>query len=170
MAGIAETDRLAVFDDVRHDQHFRIVRQLELMQHMNLQRTEAAAEGDLLIRRDALVAKHQHVMIQMRAVNARKSSWLKRLAQIEAEHFGTERAVESANFDGLTGNGAVARGPHGSRWAAVGSKGCRHRKLFVESGREAPAKRSQTNVPARARADNEANPILLSAGVINPML
>jgi hypothetical protein len=47
-----------------------VARQLELVQHVDLQRPEAAAEGDLLCRRDALVAEHQHVMIEMRLMDA----------------------------------------------------------------------------------------------------
>jgi hypothetical protein len=37
--------------------------QLELMQHVDLQRTETAAEADLLVGRDALVAEYHYVMI-----------------------------------------------------------------------------------------------------------
>jgi hypothetical protein len=103
-------------------------------------------------------------MIQMRAVNAAEIVVAQRLAEIEAQHFGTDGAVESANFDGLGLMNAASLAGGGR------CKGSRHRKLFVESVRKRRLGRSQTNLPARARADNEANPILLSAGVINPML
>src|SRR5271163_4401776 len=87
MARVAETNRLAVLDDIRHDQYLRISRQLELVQHMDLQRAKAAAKGDLLVRRDALVAKHQYVVIEVRAMNAREILVNKRLIQIEAQDF-----------------------------------------------------------------------------------
>lgn len=37
----------------------------ELLQHMDLQLTEAPAEGDLLRRGDALFAEHQHMVVQV---------------------------------------------------------------------------------------------------------
>lgn len=133
MAGVAQTDRLAVLDDVRDDQHLRMARQLELVQHVNLQRTEAAAEGDLLIRRDALIAEHQHVMVQMRTVNALEIVLAQRPAEIEAEHFRADGAVERANPDvlGRVGKASLAGGGR--------CKGSRHRTLVVESGRKTPA-------------------------------
>jgi hypothetical protein len=71
-AGVAQADRLAVLLDVGDDQDLRMARQLELAQHVDLQRAEAAAEGDLLGRRDALVAEHQHVVVEVGAVDARE--------------------------------------------------------------------------------------------------
>jgi hypothetical protein len=53
MAGVAQPDRLAILLDIRDDQHLGIARQLELAQHVDLQRAETAAEFDLLGRRDA---------------------------------------------------------------------------------------------------------------------
>ena len=41
----------------------------ELLQHMDLQLTEAPAEGDLLRRGDALLAEHQHMVVQVRPVD-----------------------------------------------------------------------------------------------------
>jgi len=103
-----------------------MTRELKLVQHMNLQRPETAAKGDLLLRGDALVAKHQHVVIEVRAVNAREVLCGKRLAQIEAQYFGAYRAVEWANFDGLRDGGA------GTGLAGNGGVGSnRHTELFV---------------------------------------
>ncbi|MNN71915.1 hypothetical protein D3C81_1879020 [compost metagenome] len=65
MTGITEADRFAVLFDIRDDQDFRMTRQLELMQHMNLQRAETTAEINLLRRGDLLIAKYQQVVIQM---------------------------------------------------------------------------------------------------------
>ncbi|MEX3763991.1 hypothetical protein AB3X85_23940 [Paraburkholderia phenoliruptrix] len=113
------------------------------------------------------------MMIEVRAVNARKVLLAQWPAKIETKHFGADGPVESANFDLLIllivltlANGkGVARRPSGS-----GGKGIRHGKLFVVSDRGTPLGRSQMNVPAAGREDNEANAIRLSAGVINPML
>jgi hypothetical protein len=131
------------------------------VQHVDLQRTEAAAEGNLLLRRDALVAKHQYVVVEVRAMNARKIFGSQRLAQIEPEDFGAHRAVEGPNFNGL-GNGVV-RGH-----SAVGSN--RHTKLFGRSQRRRRWWRDAPNLPACTVKGNEANAIRLSAGVINPTL
>jgi hypothetical protein len=131
---------------------------------MNLQRAESAAEGNLLIRRDALVAEHEHMVIEVSAMNAREIVLAKRLAEIESEDFRADGTVERANLEGLGFNGvAVMAG-------SSGGKGSRHRKLVVDLFGERRRGRSPTNVPAQARGDNEANPIRLSAGVINPML
>jgi hypothetical protein len=135
MAGVAETDRLAVLDDIRHDQHFRIGRQLKLVQHVDLQRPEAAAKGDLLVRCDALIAKHQYVVIEVRAMNAREIFVGKRLAQIEPEDFGAHWAVEGTDFDALRGSRAGMGGLSGLGGnSGVGSN--RHTKLFVQLERK----------------------------------
>ncbi|MNH30084.1 hypothetical protein D3C79_903550 [compost metagenome] len=57
LASIAQTDVLAVFDDIGDDQDFRVTGQQKLFEHMDLQHTEAAAEGNLLFRGYVLVAK-----------------------------------------------------------------------------------------------------------------
>lgn len=44
----------------------------ELLEHMNLQFAKAAAERDLLFRRDALIAKNQNMMIEVSAMNTRE--------------------------------------------------------------------------------------------------
>jgi hypothetical protein len=99
---------------------------------VDLQRPEAAAKGDLLIGRDALVAKHQYVVIEVSAVNAREVLGGERLIQVETQHFGAHRAVESTNFNALRGSRAGMRGRGGN--GGVGSNG--HSKLFVWSERK----------------------------------
>ncbi|KAG1252116.1 hypothetical protein G6F68_011938 [Rhizopus microsporus] len=70
LARVAHADRLAVFHDVGDDQKFGVISQVELVQHMDHQAAKTAAEIDMLLRRDALVAKHQQVMVQMRLMHA----------------------------------------------------------------------------------------------------
>jgi hypothetical protein len=50
LAGVTQADVLAVLDDVGNDQDFRVVGQQELLEHVDLQHAEAAAEIDLLLR------------------------------------------------------------------------------------------------------------------------
>jgi hypothetical protein len=62
--------------------------QLELVKYVDLQRSKTAAEVDVLLGRDALVAEYDHMMIEMRAVNAFEIVVGKRLAQVETGYFG----------------------------------------------------------------------------------
>ncbi|GAB3402944.1 hypothetical protein GCM10027318_11590 [Massilia agilis] len=73
--------------------------QLELAQHMDLQWAEAAAEGDLLLRRDVLVAEHQHMVVEVGTVDAREFFVGERRVQVQAEHLGAERRIEAADRD-----------------------------------------------------------------------
>mmetsp|Transcript_5852 Transcript_5852/g.22971 ORF Transcript_5852/g.22971 Transcript_5852/m.22971 type:complete len:729 (-) Transcript_5852:815-3001(-) len=120
MARVTEADRLAVLDDVGHDQQLRVAGQRELVQHMDLQRPEAAAEVDLLLRRDALVAEHQHMVVEMGAVNTAEVVVGQRLAEVQPQHLGGEAAGEGADRDGGGPRGCVAvagltdGGTHGS--------------------------------------------------------
>lgn len=64
-AGVAQTDRPAVLENVRYPQNFGIARQLELVQYVDLQWPKAPAKCNLLCRRDPDLAKHQDVMVQV---------------------------------------------------------------------------------------------------------
>lgn len=61
---------------------------------MDLQRAEPPAEFDLLRRGDALIAEHQHVVVQVRAVKARERVCIQRLRQRQADDFRTQGRVE----------------------------------------------------------------------------
>ncbi len=102
LAGIAETNGLPVFDDVGDDEDFRMAGQVELLEHMDLQFTEAAAEGDLLLRGDALIAEHHHVMIQVGAMDAGEVFGIERPGQLDAEDLGTQ-VTEGTDLEGLVG-------------------------------------------------------------------
>ena len=95
---------MAVFDDVGNDEDFRVAGQQELLEHMDLQHAESTAEGDLLLRGDALVAKHHDVMIQVRAMNAGKVLIVDGSRQVEADDFGADGAAERADVEGLRRN------------------------------------------------------------------
>jgi len=102
MPGIAETNRLAAFQHVGDDQDLGVAGQLELTQHVDLQRTETAAEADLLLGRDALVAEYHDVMIEVGAMDALEIFVGKRLAQVETCYFSAQRrAFERRDLNGL---------------------------------------------------------------------
>lgn len=100
-----------------------MIGRLEVLQHMDLQRAEAAAEIDVLARGDALVAEHQHVVRQVRAVDALEVLRADGPRQIEAHHLGAQRAggplhradIETlrqgtiVQSDGRRGNGGVGQ-------------------------------------------------------------
>ncbi|MNN49255.1 hypothetical protein D3C81_1637700 [compost metagenome] len=87
LAGIAQADRLTVLDDVGDDEEFRMPWQQELLEHVDLQLAEQAAEGDLLLRSDVLVAKHQQAMVQMREVDVGEILRIERAGQIQPDNF-----------------------------------------------------------------------------------
>ncbi|GLH52601.1 hypothetical protein RS3R6_07820 [Pseudomonas atacamensis] len=101
LAGVSETDVLAVLDDVGNDEDFRVIGQEELFEHVDLQHAETAAEIDLLLRGDLLIAKDHDVVIQVRAVNPREVLIIDRPAQVEANDLGADGTAEGANFENL---------------------------------------------------------------------
>ena len=66
---------------------------------MDLQQPETAAEIDLLLRCDALVAEHQQVAIEVRLVDALEIARRQRMMQIEAEDLRTQRRIEHFDLD-----------------------------------------------------------------------
>eukprot|EP00659_Diplonema_papillatum_P021701 gene21699-biopygen22005 len=123
LAGVSQADGLAVFDDVGDDQDFRVVGQQELFEHMDLQHAETAAEGDLLLGGDTLVAEDHDVMVQMRAVNACEVLVADRAGQVQAYDFGADAAGKWTDLEGLCGVGRC--------W---NSRGGRHEFTPVQSG------------------------------------
>ena len=83
--------------------------QREVAQHVALQRPEAAAERDLLRRRDRHVAEHEHVVVQVRAVDARELGIGQRSRQVESDDFGAARGVERADQQVGGGQGHPAK-------------------------------------------------------------
>lgn len=108
LAGITEADGLAVFDDVGNDEDFRMPGQQELLEYVDLQHTETAAEGDLLFGGNALVAEHHHVMVQVRAMDAGEVLVIDRAGQVQADDFGTDSAAEWSDFEDLRRDGGGA--------------------------------------------------------------
>jgi hypothetical protein len=91
-AGIDQADGLAILDHVGDDQDLRMPGQVEAVQHVHLQRTEAAAEVDVLLRRDALVAEHHHPMLDQGAADARQLLRRDRQVQVQADDFAPSGA------------------------------------------------------------------------------
>lgn len=122
---------LAVLLDVGYHQHFRVSAQLEITQHVDLQGPEAAAELHLLCWRNALIAKHQHVVIQMRAMETREGVCIQRLQEVQADHLGAQRAIERRDPD--------ARALHGRRRIAR----CLHTRCGSDAGHDVAPRRQR---------------------------
>ncbi|MNE91889.1 hypothetical protein D3C80_1895590 [compost metagenome] len=73
----------------------------ELLEHVDLQHAEAAAEGDLLFGGNALVAKHQHVVIEMGPVDPGEVFAADRSGQVQADDLGADGTTERQDFEGL---------------------------------------------------------------------
>jgi hypothetical protein len=75
--------------------------QLELMQHMDFERPETAAEFDVRFGRHPLLAKHHDVVIEMRAMNAREIGVIDRPGDVETDDLGADRRIEWTDFESL---------------------------------------------------------------------
>lgn len=104
----------------------------ELVQHVFLQRAEAPAEGHLLRRRNALLAEHQHVVLQQRPADALEVRLGNGPGEVETDQFGAQRRAEAADLEILPGrrsgassgessvHGVLRRGASG-KWIDVNS-------------------------------------------------
>ncbi len=107
-----------------------MVLELELVQHMDFERAEAATEFDVLGGSDLLVAEHHDVMVEVRAVDAREVGVVDRPGDVEADDFGADRCVEGAHFEVLCGSFGEKNGSHA---ANVGAGAPFSNELFVAS-------------------------------------
>src|SRR5450830_1361971 len=69
------------------------------MQHMDLQGAEAAAEIDLLLWRNVLIAEHQHMMVEMGVVHALEIAERQGLRQIQSQHLCTQGRIEGFDLE-----------------------------------------------------------------------
>ncbi|MCY1557084.1 hypothetical protein D9M68_938990 [compost metagenome] len=99
LAGIAQADGLTVRDDVGDDENLRVIGQQKLFEHVDLQRAETAAEGDLLLGGDALVTEHQQGVIEMGAMDTGEVFIAQRSGQIQADDLGAHWRIEGANVE-----------------------------------------------------------------------
>src|SRR5690606_12192854 len=126
LAGVGQADRLTVLLDVGDDEDLRVIGQQELLEHMDLQWAEAAAEIDLLLRGDALVAEHQQAVVQVGTVNPREIDIVQRLGQVQADDLGTQWRIEGLDLERLGG------GVH-----QAGRCECRHKKGSMQERQSA---------------------------------
>lgn len=101
-AGVPQPDGRAALLDVGDDQHIGEPGQLKIVQHMNPQRAEAAAESDLLLRFYALLAEHQHVVVQVGLVNALEIVSGQRSAEVKPQHLGAQRGCKRLDIERLS--------------------------------------------------------------------
>ena len=109
MARVAQANRRTVLFDVGDDQDLGMARKLKILEHMDLQRAEPAAEVHLLLRCDALVAEHQYVVVQMGAVDTGKVGCVERQRQIQPQHLGPHRRRQGTHREILPRNDPTVR-------------------------------------------------------------
>jgi hypothetical protein len=99
LAGPAYPDRVPVLGDVGHHDDLRAARDAPpLAEDIEFDLAEAAGEGDLLRRRDALVAKEDHAVFVVGALDRGECGIVERLRQIDAADFGAERGTGRDNL------------------------------------------------------------------------
>ena len=100
LASITQAYVATFLDDVGHDQDFRVARQQELLEHMNLQLAEAAAEDDLLFGADPLLPEHQHMVVKVGTVNALEIFGVDWFGQVQADDLGPHGTAERRDDTG----------------------------------------------------------------------
>ena len=83
-AGASESNWLAIFLDVRDDEHLRVAREVELERFHDVERAEAAGEGHVLSRSHADVAEQKQTVLGPRFLDAGGSARVQRTRQIDA--------------------------------------------------------------------------------------
>src|SRR5690606_6267499 len=97
-------NRLAVFHDIGNDEYFRVVRQQELAQNVDLQLPEMAAESDVLFRRQMLIPEDQHTMIQVSLMEPSEVRLIEWLGKSDSNHFSPHGGIERTYIEVLRSN------------------------------------------------------------------
>ena len=98
-AGIGKPRRLSILGPVGQDQDVRVVRVMELVDHVRLGRAEAARERDILCRRQRLVAQHQHLAAEERLLDVGEPCVGKRLRKIDVGSFEPEAMAQRLHLE-----------------------------------------------------------------------
>src|SRR6185437_620879 len=93
------------------DSHQRRIIALVRRRRMDMQFAEPAAEGEMLRRRDVLIAKEDHEVFGERAMDFVHDAVGERAAEIDAGYLGANDRGELLHRDGLIGLGADGRVP-----------------------------------------------------------
>jgi hypothetical protein len=104
--GIGQAQRLAILPRlVRDDQDLRMPGQVEMVLHMDLQLAEAAAEVDVLLRRDPLVAEHHDRVRLEQRLDPGEGGVVRRGGEVEP---GDLEAQQPGQGTGGEGHGGVS--------------------------------------------------------------
>src|SRR4051812_4982617 len=95
LAGISQTGLAAVLNDVGYHQNLWVPGPQVLAGHMDLESSETAAEGDLLLFCESLVPKHDDAAMVEHLFDRAKRSIINRLRDVQPSDLGSEwrRAV-----------------------------------------------------------------------------
>src|SRR3546814_2029600 len=100
MAAVDDALRLAVLGHVREHQNLVVLGQQILAKNVRLQVTEAAAESDLLVRRQGLVAEDEEAVGVEGVAHPREIGIVDRPGQIQADDLRAEYGRERRDGEG----------------------------------------------------------------------
>lgn len=139
-----------------------MVGQLVVAQHMALQRPKAAAEGNLLSRRDALVAVDHHAVVLVRLLQPGKILRPQRAGQVQTHNLDTQTGLGTSGLlDGAQAEGLRAASGAPRLAGAVGHRAAEEKRMGSQNIKQRghggfPWRTSdKPNVEALPRTENE---------------
>ena len=96
-AGALHAERFAAFFDAGDDEDLRMAGQVVLHGFHDVQRPEAAGEGDLLLGRHAHIAQHEDAVARPRCFERGEGGGVHRFREIGADHLGAKLAANGAD-------------------------------------------------------------------------
>jgi hypothetical protein len=76
---------------------------------VDVDRAEAAGEGDLLLRCDLLVAEEDHAVVVEGLADLGEMRLVHRLGEVHSEHLGAQRAGDGGDLDAAVAHGKLLR-------------------------------------------------------------
>ena len=90
-AGVLRADDLAVFIEyVGEHENFIVPAQARFLAHVRFKHAKAAGEGDLLFRRELLLAKHRHFVVKESIAHGLECCVIERARKIDAGNFSAQ--------------------------------------------------------------------------------
>jgi hypothetical protein len=90
LPSISQADMAAVLNDVRYDQNLWVPWFQVLAGHVDLEFSETAAEGDLLLLCESLVPNHDDAALVEHVFDRAKGSMVKRLREVQPSDLGSQ--------------------------------------------------------------------------------
>ena len=99
-SGVVDADVAVSVHHVGDNQNLRILAVEVLVEDVNLEVAEPAAEGDVPVRVDGLVPEQQHGMFVPGLLDGVERRVVEIVREVDAMHFGSERRLEWSHVEG----------------------------------------------------------------------